>query len=132
MSDIGGVTAELKIKDNLGGGAYAMEKLFGDLDRLHESPHEFNLFSSFDPTGLATIDYVDARVHEKIGRRAIWSLYNDTPWILRQENLDGENKQFIKIHDGRMNLNNVENPETANDAANRLYVDQEIAKAIAN
>ena len=52
LSDIGGVTAEVKIKNNLGGGAYEMEKLFGDLDRLSEYPYDFNLFSSFDPQGL--------------------------------------------------------------------------------
>ena len=31
-----------------------------------------------------------------------------------------------------MNLTNVDTPASAMDAANRLYVDQEIAKALAN
>ena len=66
LSDISGVTAEVKIKNNLGGGAYEMEKLFGDLDRLSESPYDFNLFSSFDPQGLATIDYVDEAIAKAI------------------------------------------------------------------
>ena len=65
LSDINGVTAEVKIKNNLGGGAYEMEKLFGDLDRLSEYPYDFNLFSSFDPQGLATIDYVDEQDERK-------------------------------------------------------------------
>ena len=84
LSDISGVTAEVKIKDNLGGGAYAMEKLFGDLDRLSEYPYDFNLFSSFDPQGLATIDYVDERDDTKIGRGGNQALYNGTQWQLRQ------------------------------------------------
>ena len=46
LSDINGVTAEVKIKNNLGGGAYEMEKLFGDLDRLSEFPYDFTLFCS--------------------------------------------------------------------------------------
>ena len=68
LSDISGVTAEVRIKDNLGGGAYAMEKLFGDLDRLSEYPYDFNLFSSFDPQGLATIDYVDEQDDKKLDK----------------------------------------------------------------
>ena len=39
---------------------------------------------------------------------------------------------FVTINDGKMNLNHVETPTSAMDAANRLYVDQEIAKALAN
>ena len=131
LSDIGRETAELKITSVNGDGSFGYEKLFGELDRLSEYPYDFNLFSSFDPAGLATVDYVDARVHEKIGRRAIWSLYNDTPWILRQETSGGENKQFIKIHDGTMNLENVATPSSSREAANKSYVDQAIAAAIA-
>ena len=132
LSDINGVTAEVKIKNNLGGGAYEMEKLFGDLDRLSEYPYEFNLFSSFDPAGLATTDYVDARVDSKIGRNNIWTLGADAPWELRQKNLAGTEKKFIKIHDGTMNLDLVDTPTSAMHAANKLYVDQEIARALAN
>ena len=82
LSDIGGVTAEVKIKNNLGGGAYEMEKLFGDLDRLSEYPYDFNLFSSFDPQGLATIDYVDERDQTKIGITGWQNLDKDVAWEL--------------------------------------------------
>ena len=64
LSDVSGVTAEVKIKNNLGGGAYEMEKLFGDSDSS-EYPYDFNLLSSFDPAGLATTDYVDAQDAKK-------------------------------------------------------------------
>ena len=67
LSDISGVTAELKIvNDGVGGGMFGIEKLFGELDRLSERPYEFTLFSSFDPQGLATIDYVDAQDAKKV------------------------------------------------------------------
>ena len=132
LSDISGVTAEVKIKNNLGGGAYEMEKLFGDLDRLSEYPYDFNLFSSFDPAGLATKDYVDARDKTKIGRRAIWTLENDTPWELRQYDSQNIQRSFIKIHDGRMDLRYIPQPTESEHAANKSYVDQSIAAAIAN
>ena len=64
-----------------------MEKLFGDLDRLSEYPYDFNLFSSFDPQGLATIDYVDERDNTKIGITGWQNLDNDTRWQLRQVGL---------------------------------------------
>ena len=132
LSDISGVTAEVKIKDNLGGGAYAMEKLFGDLDRLSPSPYDFNLFSSFDPQGLATIDYVDERDETKIGITGWQNLDKDVAWELRQVDSGDVVRGFVTINDGKMNLNHVETPTSAMDAANRLYVDQEIAKALAN
>ena len=132
LSDISGVTAEVKIKDNLGGGAYAMERLFGDLDRLSPSPYDFNLFSSFDPQGLATIDYVDERDSTKIGKTGNQNLDRDVQWQLRQVDSGGVVRGFITINDAKMNLAHVETPTSAMDAANRLYVDQEIAKALAN
>ena len=132
LSDISGVTAEVKITDNLGGGAYTMEKLFGDLDRLSASPYDFNLFSSFDPQGLATVDYVDERDKTKIGITGNQNLDKDAEWNLRQVDSGNVVRGFVTINDGKMNLNHVETPTSAMDAANRLYVDQEIAKAIAN
>ena len=68
LSDIGGVTAEVQIKVALGGGLFEIEKLFGELDRLSEYPYDFNLFSSFDPQGLATIDYVDTQDEKKLSK----------------------------------------------------------------
>ena len=102
LSDIGGVTAEIKIKSNLGGGAYGMEKLFGDLDRLHESPYDFNLFSSFDPQGLATIDYVDERDETKIGKTGNQNLDRDVQWQMRQVDSGGVVRAFITINDAKM------------------------------
>ena len=109
-----------------------MEKLFGDLDRLHEYPYDFNLFSSFDPQGLATIDYVDERDKTKIGITGWQNLDKDVAWELRQVDSGDVVRGFITINDGTMNLNHVDTPQSAMDAANRLYVDQEIAKAFAN
>ena len=131
FSSIDGQAAELKVTDGTN-GVYAFTKLSGELDRLSEAPYDFILLSSFDPAGLATKDYVDQRDKTKIGRRAIWTLENDTPWELRQYDSQNIQRSFIKIHDGRMDLGYVANPTTANHAANRLYVDQEIAKAIAH
>ena len=132
LSDIGGVTAEIKIKSNLGGGAYGMEKLFGDLDRLSEYPYDFNLFSSFDPQGLATIDYVDERDNTKIGKGGTQALDNGTRWQLRQLDNDGVVRALITIEDGKMNLGHVATPSLDDDAVNKSYVDEAIAAALAN
>ena len=72
----------------------------------------------------ATTEYVDSRDLTKIGRRAIWPLDPDTPWELRQDNLSGSTKKFIKIHDGKMNLGNVATPTDDRDAATKAYVDK--------
>ena len=132
FSDIGMQTDEIRITGQVGPSAFAYEKISGTQDRLSEAPYDFVLLSSFDPSGLTTKDYVDARDHTKIGRRAIWTLENDTPWELRQYDSQNIQRSFIKIHDSQMDLKYVANPTTATDAANRLYVDQEIAKAIAH
>ena len=68
LSDISQTAAELKITSVNGGGAFGYEKLFGDLDRLSEYPYDFNVFSSFDPQGLATIDYVDKQDDKKLSK----------------------------------------------------------------
>ena len=132
LSDIGGVTAELRIKSNLGGGAYEMEKLFGDLDRLSEYPYDFNLFSSFDPQGLATIDYVDERDKTKIGITGWQNLDKDVAWELRQVDSGDVVRGFITINDGKMKLNHVVAPSKNDDAVNKSYVDEAIASALAN
>ena len=124
LSDIGGVTAEVKIKDNLGGGAYAMEKLFGDLDRLSEYPYEFSLFSSFDPQGLATIDYVDERDDTKIGKSGNQAVDRDVAWQLRQVDSAGVVRAFITINDAKMKLAHVVTPVDGDDAVNKRYADE--------
>ena len=68
LSDVSQTTAELKITSANGGGAFGYEKLFGDLDRLSEYPYDFNVFSSFDPQGLATIDYVDEQDEKRLNK----------------------------------------------------------------
>ena len=68
LADIGGVTSELKIISVVSAGLFEIEKLFGDLDRLVEYPYDFNLFSSFDPQGLATINYVDGQDDKKLNK----------------------------------------------------------------
>ena len=130
LSDISGVTAEVKIKSNLGGGAYEMEKLFGDLDRLSEYPYDFNLFSSFDPQGLATIDYVDERDKTKIGITGWQNLDRDSEWQLRQVDSGNVVRGFLTINDGAMNVSHVVTPTKDDDAATKEYVDQAIASAV--
>jgi hypothetical protein len=65
LSDIGGQVSELKI-DSATNGVFAFTKISGELDRLSDYPYDFVLLSSFDPSGLATIDYVDERDDTKL------------------------------------------------------------------
>jgi hypothetical protein len=65
MSDISGEVAELKVTGQ-SANVFLFEKLSGELDRLSEMPFDFILLSSFDPAGLATIDYVDQRDDTKL------------------------------------------------------------------
>ena len=65
LSDISGVVAELKVTGQ-SANVFSFEKLSGELDRLSEMPFDFILLSSFDPAGLATIDYVDERDDTKL------------------------------------------------------------------
>ena len=74
FSSVDGQAAEIKIDDGTN-GVYAFTKVSGELDRLSEMPYQFILLSSFDPAGLATIDYVDAqdsdlqtKINGKIGK----------------------------------------------------------------
>ena len=60
FSSVDGQVAELRITDGTN-GVFTFTKISGDLDRLSEMPYQFILLSSFDPAGLATIDYVDAQ-----------------------------------------------------------------------
>ena len=60
IGSLEGGSAELRITSSTG-GLCQFEQVSGDLNRLAEVPHDFVLLSSFDPAGLATIDYVDAQ-----------------------------------------------------------------------
>ena len=132
FSDVAMQTDEIRITGQITDSSFFYEKISGEQDRLSEYPYDFVLLSSFDPTGLATVDYVDARVNSKIGRNNIWTLGQDAPWELRQKDTSNSEKKFINIYDGVMKLSHVNTPTSAMDAANRLYVDQEIAKVTAN
>jgi hypothetical protein len=62
----------------------------------------------------------------KIGRTGTQALDRQA-WSLNQDD-----NTFISIHNGKMNLDHVDTPTSAMHGVNRLYVDQEIAKVIAN
>ena len=62
-----GETSDLKIESG-GTGFYKIGSATGSLDRLSEIPYNFVLLSSFDPSGLATIDYVDAQDETKVDK----------------------------------------------------------------
>ena len=130
LSDVSQTTAELKITSVSGGGAFGYEKLFGDLDRLSEYPYDFNLFSSFDPQGLATVDYVDERDKTKIGITGWQNLDRDSQWQLRQVDSGNVVRGFLTINDGAMNVSHVVTPTKDDDAATKEYVDQAIASAV--
>ena len=69
MSDGSGSAAELKITQADTRGLYRFEKVSGALDRMSEvHPYDFILLSSFDPSGLASIDYVDAQDAKKLNK----------------------------------------------------------------
>ena len=109
LSDIGGVTAELKIIAAVGAGLFEIEKLFGGLDRLSELPYDFNLFSSFDPQGLATIDYVDERDGTKL-------------------NLSG-GKMEGSLDMGDQSIVNLPEPNGDTSPATKKYVDEKTKEA---
>ena len=67
LASFNGQAAELKLGSG-SNGVFAFTKISGDLDRLSELPYEFILLSSFDPAGLATIDYVDAQDDTKLSK----------------------------------------------------------------
>ena len=67
FSSVDGLAAEIKITDGTN-GVYAFTKVSGELDRLSDMPYQFILLSSFDPAGLATVDYVDAQDDTKLNK----------------------------------------------------------------
>ena len=79
-------------------------KISGDADRLAEDmPYSFTLLSSFDPEGLATIEYVDSRVDTKLevtGDKMSGALDMQGNYITNvkapSSNGDAVNKKFIE------------------------------------
>ena len=89
-------------------------------------PYQFILLSSFDPTGLATIDYVDAQDNTKIGKSGFQTLETGE-WRLKQPRSGGGTASFVVINDNVMNLYHVAYPQNGEHAANAQYVDDQIA-----
>ena len=125
MGSIEGGSAELRVTDATG-GLYKFDRLSGDLNRLSEMPHDFVLLSSFDPAGLATIEYVDAQDATKMSKSGEQMLAEGT-WRIKQPKSDGSKATFININDNVMHLYHVAYPESATHAANMQYVDDQIA-----
>ena len=115
---------------------------------------EYEVFhlSSFDPSGLATMNYVDAQDSnlkdytdgqiadlqsqidgvegEYLTKEGQQDL-DSAAWKIRQPNSDGNFRSFINIYDGEMNLYNVVTPSGSSNekwAANKEYADKKVAK----
>ena len=135
-----GGSAELRVTSSTG-GLCQFEQVSGDLNRLSEMPHDFVLLSSFDPAGLATIEYVDAQdeilstmitqngraLNDKVSKSGNQNLDKSKAWKLKQEKQDGGESTFVSINDGEMNLYHVATPSAATHAANKEYVDNKLA-----
>ena len=125
FSSVDGQAAEIKIDDGTN-GVYAFTKVSGELDRLSEMPYQFILLSSFDPAGLATIDYVDAQDATKIGKSGN-QILETGEWRIKQPRSSGGTASFVVINDNVMHLYHVAYPENGEHAANMQYVDDKVA-----
>ena len=108
MSDISEDVAELKVTSKAE-NVFSFEKISGSLDRLSDYPYDFILLSSFDPAGLATIDYVDERDDTKL-------------------NLSGGKMSGV-IDMGAQRIVNLAEPTHHTHAATRSYVDDKTKEA---
>ena len=99
---VDGETSDLKMGEG-GNGFYKIESATGSLDRLSEIPYDFVLLSSFDPSGLATIDYVDAQDEQRV-------------------NTAGD-KMTGSLDMGGNYVFNMHHPESDRDAATKKYTD---------
>ena len=125
FSSVDGQAAEIKITDGTN-GFFAFTKVSGELDRLSDMPYQFILLSSFDPAGLATVDYVDAQDATKMSKSGEQML-TEGAWRIKQPKSGGGNSTFININDNEMHLYHVAYPESPTHAANMQYVDDQIA-----
>ena len=117
LSDISRQVAELQVTDITGGNVFAFEKLSGNLERFSEGPYDFILLSSFDPAGLATIDYVDARDETKLGKTAA-NVVNNNFRIKSDSNV------YVSTAGGELALSRVKTPTSDHHAVNKAYVDE--------
>ena len=91
--------AELKITDHSNGqGAMIYQMIGGDMTRMFEYPYGFTLYSSFDPAGLATIDYVDERDATKLDLTG-GTLTGNLTIDKRDLTLKGNNSQIFLEND---------------------------------
>ena len=122
LSDISGQVAELKINSGTE-GLFNFTQISGELDRLSEYPYDFILLSSFDPTGLATIDYVDAQDATKIGLSGSNTI--DTSWRVKS----GSNTVMSGSSEGNLKIYNLSEPSDGHHAATKTYADKMIPRS---
>ena len=101
-STLGDEVAELKVLDHTGGqGAIQYTMIGGDMTRMFDAPYGFTLYSSFDPAGLATIDYVDERVATKLDLTG-GTLSGNLTLDKRDMHVRGDNAQiFMETNSGK-------------------------------
>jgi microcystin-dependent protein len=119
LSDIGGQVSELKI-DSATNGVFAFTKISGELDRLSDYPYDFVLLSSFDPAGLATIDYVDSKTNKALSKDANNEV---TPGF----RIKGGGGTYVSTAGDELGLYHVKYPTEAKHAASKEYVDNKVA-----
>ena len=122
LSDISGQVAELKINSGTE-GLFNFTQISGELDRLSEYPYDFILLSSFDPTGLATIDYVDSQDATKIGLSGDNTI--DTSWRLKS----GSKTIMSGAEEGKIKVYHLAEPTDGDHAATKTYADKMLPRS---
>ena len=117
---IDGERSDLKIESG-GSGFYKIESATGPLDRLSEIPYDFVLLSSFDPSGLATIDYVDAQDALKLDKGSS----NDVTTSFR---IKSGNNTLVSTSGNKLGLYNLSTPTNASHAVNLGYLQDNYVK----
>jgi microcystin-dependent protein len=119
LADISGQVAELKIDESTN-NVFAFTKISGELDRLSDYPYDFVLLSSFDPAGLATIDYVDSKTNKALSKDA----NNEVTPDFR---IKGGGGTYVSTAGDELGLYHVKYPTEAKHAASKEYVDNKVA-----
>ena len=86
--------AEYKITEIVGAGTFGIEHLRSTPEPADEEPYTISFLSAFDPTGLATIDYVDAQDELKLSLTG--GSGSDRPWQLVSAPLSIQVKRHFK------------------------------------
>ncbi len=134
LSDELGETAELKITASAD-GVCSYKKISGELEDLaaggepFQTAIDFVLLSSFDPEGLATVDYVDARDNTKIGNTGEQILASSNWKIRAPASAEGDNGKlsFINIKDDELHLYHIADPTDDHHAAPIKYIQENYA-----